>query len=302
MPHAAAPEPAVEPETPRLHLAYRAAAPRAAEPRVLVQPVEPPGNLYASLARKRISAIGFAPQEAVAIERCLTAQFSIVDAIGLAHAAADGSNLGHMDLLILRSGDDAAASDAAFIKTLVHQGFPVLVTGPRRVLSRLVSLHKEGAIDFLNEPWDTEEVVWRSAGLMERSSLRRRRGAAEKMRILVADDDAASRTLLSATLDRCGMECLEADHGGAAIDTLRRERPHAAILEVVMPGLDGFQVLAEVRRTPELAAMPVAMLSLRQSEPDVLRGFGLGADDYITKPFSPMEVAARVKRLVARAS
>jgi DNA-binding response OmpR family regulator len=118
----------------------------------------------------------------------------------------------------------------------------------------------------------------------------------------VADDDAVTRALLAATFERCGMECTLVEHGDAAMEAIRQDPPHAVILEVVMPGLDGFQVLAELKRSPELASVPVIMLSLRQSEPDILRSFGLGADDYITKPFSPMEVAARIKRLVERAS
>lgn len=288
-------------EPPHLRVAYRAPA-KTGQPRAAVSTSDFPRNLYAALSRKRITAIGFAPPEAIAIERCLTAQFSVVEAMGLFQTASDGGNLNHLDLLIVRVGEDPTAPDPAFVDTLLRRGFPVLVTGPRRLLSKLAHVHKRGVVDFVNEPWDSEELVWRSAGLLDRCPARRRRGQAERTRVLVADDDSASRTLLATAFDRCGMDCLEAEHGRAAIDVLKQEQPHAAILEVVMPGLDGFQVLAEVRRTPELATLPVAMLSLRQSESDVLRGFGLGADDYITKPFSPMEVAARVQRLVARVS
>lgn len=288
-------------EPPQLRLAY-SAPPRFDEGRGAVRTLHSPRNLYAALSRKRITAIGFAPPEAIAIERCLTAQFSVVEAMGLFQTAADGGNLNHLDLLIVRVGEDPTAPDPAFVDTLLRRGFPVLVTGPRRLLSKLAYVHKRGVVDFVNEPWDSEELVWRTAGLIERCPSRRRRSQAERTRVLVADDDSASRTLLATAFDRCGMDCLEAEHGRAAMEVLKQEQPHAAILEVVMPGLDGFQVLAEVRRTPELATLPVAMLSLRQSESDVLRGFGLGADDYITKPFSPMEVAARVQRLVARAS
>ncbi len=288
-------------EPPQLRLAY-SAPPRIDEGRTAARTLDSPRSLYAALSRKRITAIGFAPPEAIAIERCLTAQFSVVEAMGLFQTAADGGNLNHLDLLIVRVGEDPTAPDPAFVDTLLRRGFPVLVTGPRRLLCKLAHVHQRGVVDFVNEPWDSEELVWRTAGLIERSPSRRRRGQAERTRVLVADDDSASRTLLATAFDRCGMDCLEAEHGRAAMDLLKQEQPHAAILEVVMPGLDGFQVLAEVRRTPELATLPVAMLSLRQSESDVLRGFGLGADDYITKPFSPMEVAARVQRLVARAS
>jgi len=257
----------------------------------------------AILSRKRIAAIGFAPQESAVLERYLQAQFSLVDLLRLSQVAADGSNLNYLDLVIVRTGEDGESADADLLGRLVVRGFPVLVTGPRRMLGRLVGLHKRGLVDFVNEPWDPDELLWRAAGLLERAQGKRRKGQlGGRLRVLVADDDVVTRALLAATLERCGMECTVVDHGSAAIQSILEDPPHAVVLEVVMPGLDGFQVLSELKRNPELCSLPVIMLSLRQSEPDVLRGFGLGADDYITKPFSPMEVAARIKRLVERAS
>ena len=73
-----------------------------------------------------------------------------------------------------------------------------------------------------------------------------------------------------------------------------------SILEIGLPGLDGFQILAALKRDPDLAKVRVVFLTARQNEADILRAFGLGADDYITKPFSPMEVAARLKRILGR--
>jgi DNA-binding response OmpR family regulator len=81
---------------------------------------------------------------------------------------------------------------------------------------------------------------------------------------------------------------------------VRSLHPHAAILDVSMPCLDGFQVLASIKQDPSLASTKVVLLTSRQTEVDVLQAFGLGADDYMTKPFSPMELAARLKRLLVR--
>jgi len=95
-----------------------------------------------------------------------------------------------------------------------------------------------------------------------------------------------------------GMECFMAADGPSALDTIRRQRPHAVVLDVNMPEMDGYEVLAAIRR--EGIPIRVLLLTARQQEGDVLRGFALGADDYVVKPFSPMELVARLKRLLSR--
>jgi DNA-binding response OmpR family regulator len=77
---------------------------------------------------------------------------------------------------------------------------------------------------------------------------------------------------------------------------LREYRPHAAVLDVNMPGMDGFEVLTAIRR--EAIPVRVILLTARHTESDILRGFSLGADDYMIKPFNPMELVARLKRLL----
>ena len=79
---------------------------------------------------------------------------------------------------------------------------------------------------------------------------------------------------------------------------IRKLRPQAAVLDVDMPGMDGYQVLTAVRQ--EGLAVRVLLLTARQQESDIVRGFSLGADDYVVKPFSPMELVARLKRLLSR--
>jgi DNA-binding response OmpR family regulator len=86
--------------------------------------------------------------------------------------------------------------------------------------------------------------------------------------------------------------------GPKALEAARSLRPHAAVLDVNMPGMDGYEVLAAIRA--ENIPVRVMLLTARQQESDVIRGFTLGADDYVVKPFSPMELVARIKRLVVR--
>jgi len=116
--------------------------------------------------------------------------------------------------------------------------------------------------------------------------------------VVIADDDDAVRTVVRSALEKYGWRCRVATNGSDALQLIREQRPDAAVLDVNMPGMDGFEVLAAVRA--EGIPVRVILLTARQQEQDVLRGFSLGSDDYVVKPFSPMELVARLKRLSAR--
>jgi DNA-binding response OmpR family regulator len=92
------------------------------------------------------------------------------------------------------------------------------------------------------------------------------------------------------------MECRSAVDGVEALRIVREICPRAAVLDVNMPGMNGFEILATIRR--EALPVKVVLLTARRQEADILRGFQLGADDYVIKPFNPMELAARLKRLL----
>ena len=102
--------------------------------------------------------------------------------------------------------------------------------------------------------------------------------------------------MLRTTLRNFGLACEAVDNGRDALRLIRDEKPHVVVLDINMPGLDGFGVLSAIR-TEKLPTL-VVLLSARQQEEDVLRGFQLGADDYIAKPFNPPELVARIKRLL----
>ena len=115
--------------------------------------------------------------------------------------------------------------------------------------------------------------------------------------VLVADDNPGLRELCRAELEHAGMDVLEAGDGYTALETARREHPDLALLDVVMPGLDGMRV-AEIlaREQPELR---IAFISGRGAFGDQLEGLAHGAADYITKPFDPEELVERVQALLA---
>ena len=118
------------------------------------------------------------------------------------------------------------------------------------------------------------------------------------MKILVVDDDLELLRLIAFSLRQAGYLVLEAQDGPSAIAAFERERPDLAILDVNLPRMSGFDILKRLRS--EGTATPVMMLTVRSSEEDQVRGLDLGADDYLTKPFSPRTLLARVRAMLRR--
>ncbi|WP_433794424.1 response regulator [Actinoplanes sp. CA-252034] len=119
--------------------------------------------------------------------------------------------------------------------------------------------------------------------------------------VLVADDDADIRDLVAFKLEQAGLEVLAVGDGQAAVDTARARLPDLAVLDVSMPGLSGIDVCRMLRADPSTAGMLIIMLTARVQEQDVEGGFSAGADDYVTKPFSPRELVSRIQALLTRA-
>lgn len=115
--------------------------------------------------------------------------------------------------------------------------------------------------------------------------------------ILIAEDDKKTSALLSTYLDREGFKSVSAGDGERALDLARQRNPIFAILDIMLPRVDGWQVCSELRR---LSAVPILILSAQVRVDDRIKGLALGADDYMSKPFSPKEVVARVKAILRR--
>ncbi len=116
-------------------------------------------------------------------------------------------------------------------------------------------------------------------------------------RILVVDDDPHIREVVQFALDKEGFDTLEAGDGAQALERFAAERPDLIVLDITMPELDGTEVCRRIRQT---SRTPIIFLSSRDDEIDRVLGLELGGDDYITKPFSPRELVARVKAVLRR--
>ena len=120
-----------------------------------------------------------------------------------------------------------------------------------------------------------------------------------KYRILVVDDERRMVGFIRLNLEQDGFEVIEAYNGTQALDRLRDSLPDLILLDVMMPDIDGFEVLRTIR---EISQVPVIMLTAKGEEDDKVKGLELGADDYVTKPFSPRELVSRVKAVLRRGS
>ncbi|MCB9437620.1 MAG: response regulator transcription factor [Anaerolineales bacterium] len=126
--------------------------------------------------------------------------------------------------------------------------------------------------------------------------------------ILVVDDEATIREVVRKYLELEGFKVIEADNGNQALALLRTERPDLLILDIMLPGVDGFSIARSLRNPAQYAALavdgdiPIIMLTARKTEVDRVAGFEVGADDYVVKPFSPRELVGRVKAVLRRAS
>ena len=121
------------------------------------------------------------------------------------------------------------------------------------------------------------------------------------MRVLVVDDDPHILGLVKYNLEKYRYEVITAADGMEALQLARKFRPRLIILDLMLPVKDGFEVCRELRADASTAAIPIIILTARDQEFDKVLGFELGADDYVTKPFSPRELVARVKAQIRRA-
>ena len=118
-----------------------------------------------------------------------------------------------------------------------------------------------------------------------------------KKTILVVDDEVRMVRFVKMNLDLEGYLTLEANNGMQALEKVRDHQPDLVLLDVEMPGMDGFETLRRIR---EVSETPVIMLTVRADEEDRIKGLDLGADDYVTKPFSPRELASRIRAVLRR--
>jgi len=119
-------------------------------------------------------------------------------------------------------------------------------------------------------------------------------------KIVLAEDEPQIARLIEFKLKKEGYQIVWKENGEEALKAIKADRPDLILLDVMMPVMDGYEVLRRVKEDENLKSIPVVMLTARAQERDVVKGIDLGAEDYITKPFHPAELLARVKRILGK--
>lgn len=123
-----------------------------------------------------------------------------------------------------------------------------------------------------------------------------------KARILIVEDDSDILHLLAYNIEAAGFDVVTAMDGNTALEMVRRHPPDLVVLDLMIPGIDGFEVCKELKRGAETRGIPVIMLTARGEEVDRIVGLELGADDYVVKPFSPRELILRIRAILRRSA
>jgi len=260
-----------------------------------------PDCFLQALRGKRIALVGLPADRSDAI----CAALGRVEARPLLFSLSDeleSQSIRECDLTILHVAPGMDAERLSAMAEGAGAG-QLLLAGERADLMNLAPGMQAAAAEYLGA-WEPEEVLMRLALATTRTTSRLvvqapkagRRGGVASPSVLLADDDPTVLALLRSILRNYGMQCQTAENGQEALRAIRETNPHLAVLDVSMPEPDGYEVLTAIRE--ENLPTLVVMLTARQRETDILRGFQLGADDYLIKPFNPLELVARVRRLL----
>ena len=193
-----------------------------------------------------------------------------------------------------------------------HASTPVVVVASTSVVQARVDCYELGADTMLEKPVPPEVLVAAVSGALQRAAERAPPPAPPAppvheapatslpatRRVLLAEDDEVVAALVRHRLRREGFDVTHATHGVAALEIAMTEPLSLVVLDVMLPGLDGFEILTTLRSLPRTARLPIVMLTGLGGERDVERALELGADDYVLKPFSPVELTARVRRVL----
>jgi CheY-like chemotaxis protein len=294
----------------RMRVALKNLAHAFAEPAAAVAELQIPYSIAQALEGKRVGLVGLEDMEAErlcgALERVGAKPMLFADA-----DPPDSEVVRECNAVLVHVRPGTMETKWLAPEFVPPPGLPLVFIGARERLFALSPRVQARARDFLIDGWQPEEALMRLSCVLSRTAATESAATASQdetpvaqqeatvagpAEILVADDDLTVRTVVRSALRKVGMQCRLATTGPEALEEVRVHRPPAVVLDVNMPVMDGFEVLAAIRA--EDIPVRVLMLTARDQDQDVLRGFSLGADDYVVKPFSPMELVARLKRLL----
>ncbi|MFZ1887926.1 MAG: response regulator [Candidatus Binataceae bacterium] len=260
-------------------------------------------NLEAVLGGKRFALIGFDAEESGTIVSVLAAIHAFGQSVTGGTSIPGLNPFARFDGCII-DASMGANNPIAPDETIARIHKPTLLIGSGAQMMKHALAVADNRHDFLVRPYETEELLLRAFRIVRNagteSDLVRPAQRSAGRRVLVADDDQAAAILISTVLRHAGFTCQFARDGQSALRIARETVPDLLLLDVGLPEMDGFAVLSAVRNDPAICKLPIIVVTGRNDEDDIVKGFALGADDYITKPFISGEMTSRVNRAIRR--
>jgi len=253
-----------------------------------------------ALSGKRIALVGFPSAVAAELTRVITDSEAFTRSLSPLQVSPSSDILKPFELILV---DVEAAAGTGWLKPEELGGVDarcIAVAAPE-ILLRMAGDSGLAYREYLTPSSPPEELLLRCV-LGLRGGIRS--GGHSKMpassTVVLADDDTSVTAIVRRALERNGLTCEIATCGHDALALISKVKPCAAVLDVHMPTIDGFEVLSRMKSVSELAAIRVILLTGCEQESDIIRGFSLGADDYVCKPFNPMELTIRLMRVIGR--
>src|SRR5271163_3740992 len=255
-----------------------------------------------TLAGRRFALMGFEPPEADSIVATLASVRGSGHAIGSVPGIPGLNSLAAFDACFVNASAAGADGQPAPIEKIARSRKPAVIIGTADQLGArfadVANLNRE----FVLRPCEPEELLLRACRV-----LRSVENAAEVVilqsavrngtrRVVLADDDATTIVMLTTILKHFHFECAVARDGAEACEIARKMKPDLMLLDVSMPSMNGFEALTALRGDIATRSTPVILVSAHRDEAEVVKGFSLGAADYITKPFNSGELMARINR------
>jgi DNA-binding response OmpR family regulator len=256
-----------------------------------------PAAILEQVNGKRVALVGFADEEADKLCEALERAHALARLFAAGEPIASVT-LNHCNVAIVHVRPQTLDSPWLLPSGELPPGLPLMLLGSREHILELPDAVQSRACEWLIDAWQPEEAVMRLSFALSRAQAAHPPAPdpAGHRGILIADDDPNVLAVVSTALHSFGFPSQTATDGIETLRTIRETRPRAVVLDVGMPGMDGFDILSAIRR--EALPIKVVLLTALRQEADILRGFRLGADDYVVKPFQPAELAARIRRLI----
>ena len=255
------------------------------------------------LRGKRFALMGFETAEAQAIAQTLAETSAFGHVIGGPSSVPRLNSFAPFDACIVNASAPAIGADQPSPVDLVAAtSKPAIII----VTSDELLKHYLGMIDLKRDfrPYQPTELLLKAYRILKsvdnaiETMLRPARNGTRRM-VVVADDDAVTTLMISTILKHFDFDCQVAHDGAQAISMVRDQMPDVVLLDVSMPQMNGFEALTALRSDPATREIPVVMVTAHHNEAELVKGFSLGADDYVTKPFNSGELMARIDRVFA---